>query len=141
MANYKGNHSQLKKWKKGQSGNPSGRTKLTEDIKLARRKYTKEVIQGLLAQCLDKPVEELEKILKDKNNKVVDHLVGRIALLGIVKGDPLRFNFILDRMIGKVTEEKEIKLVKPFVIESHDGKKEVTVGVEQIEEIEEKKDE
>lgn len=131
MANYKGNHSQLKKWKKGQSGNPSGRAKMPEDLREIRKKYSKQIIQGLLAQCLDKSVEELESILKDKNNKVVDHLVGRVALLGIVKGDPVRFNFILDRLIGKVKEEKEINLLKPFVIEGSDGEK-ITVGVEEV---------
>lgn len=131
MANYKGNHSQLKKWKKGQSGNPAGRAKMPEDLREIRKKYSKQIIQGLLAQCLDKSVKELESILKDKNNKVVDHLVGRVALLGIVKGDPVRFNFILDRLIGKVKEEKEINLLKPFVIEGSDGEK-ITVGVEEV---------
>ena len=131
MANVKGNHSQLKKWKKGQSGNPSGSKKLPEDLKEAKSKYSKQVIKALLAQCLDKKVTELEEILKDKNNKVIDHLIGRIALLGIVKGDQARLSFILDRMIGKVTEEQEVKIIEPFIIESFDKKKKVTCGVKQ----------
>lgn len=129
MANTKGNHSQLKKWKKGQSGNPEGRKKLPDDLQEAKNKYPKHVIQAMLAQCLDKKVVELEEILKDKNNKVIDHLVGRIALFGILKGDPQRFEFILSRMIGKVTEEQEIKIIEPFIIESYDKKKKVTCGV------------
>ena len=131
MANVKGNHSQLKKWKKGQSGNPSGAKKLPDDLKEAKSKYSKQVIKALLAQCLDKKVTELEEILKDKNNKVIDHLIGRIALLGIVKGDQARLSFILDRMIGKVTEEQEVKIIEPFIIESFDKKKKVTCGVKQ----------
>ena len=134
MANVKGNHSQLKKWKKGQSGNPSGAKKLPEDLKEAKSKYSKQVIKALLAQCLDKKVTELEEILKDKNNKVIDHLIGRIALLGIVKGDQARLSFILDRMIGKVTEEQELKVIEPFIIESFDKKKKVTCGVKQEDE-------
>lgn len=130
MANYKGNHSQLKKIKKGQVLNPSGRPKIPKDLKEIRKKYSKEVIQGLLAQCLDKGVDELEAILKDKTNKVVDHLVGRVALMGIVKGDPVRFNFILDRLIGKVTEQKEITLSKPFIIEGQNGER-IELGMEE----------
>ena len=114
MANNKGKHSQLTKWKKGQSGNPGGRPKIPKDLKEAANKYNSEVIKGLLAQCLDKGVRELEEILKDKNNKVIDHLIGRIALMGIVNGDPVRFNFILDRMIGKVKENIQVE-VKPVV--------------------------
>ena len=138
MANYKGNHKQLKKIKKGQVLNPSGRPKIPADLKEIRKKYSKEVIQGLLAQCLDKPVEELEAILKDKKNKVVDHLVGRVALMGIVKGDPVRFNFILDRMIGKVTEQKEFKMAKPFVIEGANGER-IELGMSDIDELDEEK--
>lgn len=134
MANDKGNHSQLRKWKKGQSGNPGGRKKLPDDLREAKSKYSKHVIQGLLAQCLDKKVTELEEILKDKNNKVIDHLVGRIALYGILKGDPARFEFILSRMIGKITEEQEIKVIEPFIIESYDKSKKVTLGVKQDDE-------
>lgn len=134
MANYKGNHSQLKKIKKGEVRNPGGRAKLPEDIKEMRRKYSKEVIQGLLAHCLDKSVTELEAILKDRDNKVVDHLVGRVALLGIVNGDPMRFNFILDRLIGRVKEEKEIKVVEPFIIRGRDGQ-EIIMGVNENEEL------
>lgn len=137
MANYKGNHSQLKRIQKGERLNPSGRPKIPKDLVKIRKKYTKETIQGLIAQCLDKSVEELQVILKDKNNKVVDHLVGRVCLLGIVKGDPIRFNFILDRLIGKVKEEQEVKLIKPFIIETLEGEM-ITLGAEDVVENEKK---
>lgn len=107
MANYKGNHSQLKKIKKGQVLNPGGRPKIPDDLKKIRKKYSKEVIQGMIAKCLDISVNKLEEILKNKDNKTVDHLIGRVVYMAVVKGDHTRLNFLLDRLIGKVTEKIE----------------------------------
>lgn len=121
MANHKGNHQQLTQIKKGQVLNPNGRPRLPEELKKIRRKYSKDKIQAMIAQCLDKKVTDLEKILKNKDNKIIDHLIGRVVLKGIVYGDHQRFNFILDRMIGKVTETKEIKTAEPFIVTRSDG--------------------
>ena len=120
MANYKGNHSQLKKIKKGQSLNPSGRKPLPKDLREAKAKYSPQVIVAKLAQCMDLPVKELEQIVKNKDEKVIDHMIGRIALMGIIHGDQKRFNFILDRMIGKVSDKVKIES-EPIIIKRSDG--------------------
>jgi hypothetical protein len=41
-------HSQLKKWKKGQSGNPSGRPKALVDMQKLARSYSTEAIERLV---------------------------------------------------------------------------------------------
>jgi len=121
MANYKGNHSQLKKFKKGHPGNPKGRPKIPDDLKRIRKKYSKEVIQGMIAKCLDISVSKLEDILKNKENKIIDHLIGRVVLMGIVHGDHTRLNFILDRLIGKVTDKLEFEGKEEIIFRARIG--------------------
>jgi hypothetical protein len=53
----KGNVSNLRPWKKGQSGNPGGKPKLTDEQRQASeklRKYTPEVVDRLLQLCKSK---------------------------------------------------------------------------------------
>ncbi len=105
----------LKPFKKGQSGNPGGRPKLPEDIKQARRLNQLEVSR-VFNRFVNMPLEELKLALNDPDTKSLELMIGKVMINCMKDGDYARFNFILDRMVGKVTEKVEHKLPKPTVI-------------------------
>ena len=117
MANKKVRHQNLDpyKFKPGQSGNPSGRPKLPEDLKKARRLNQIEVGR-LMNRFSDMSIGELRKLMENPSVSTLDLMIGKIVIEAIKHGDQSRLNFILDRMIGKVTEKVEHKLPKPTVI-------------------------
>lgn len=97
----------LKPWKKGQSGNPSGGPKLPEDLRKAATLTKTEALEKLVAY-LRMDIHELEAVLKDKSRKVMDHWVARVCLIGIKEGDYKRLEFMFDRILGKVQPNLEI---------------------------------
>ncbi len=106
-------------FKKGNPGGP-GRPKRPKDVVTAAR-LTKTEAQGLLVKFMQMDITQLEAMLKDKKRKVIEHMIGRIALMGIKNGDQARLNFMLDRIIGKVKDEIEHTVRKPTIIEKLDG--------------------
>ncbi len=84
---------------------------------------TKAEALKCLSKFLKYNIEELEVLLKDKKMSAMDHWAGRIVLNGIKNGDSVRLNFMLDRLIGKVTDKVEHSLPRPLVIEYEDGTK------------------
>ena len=117
-------------FKKGQVTNPRGRPKVPDETKLMRS-LSRDFVECKITSMRQKSITELEEILKDKDNQSIDHFIGRIILMGVVKGDPVRLNFLFDRVIGKVTDIRELKTVAPFLIESHSGDKTITLGTEE----------
>ena len=114
-------------FKKGQSGNPKGRQKKPVEVAFAQ-KLSKEFVQLRLTHFLRMPLKDLKQILKDEDRESVDHFICRIIVMGIVKGDHLRLNFMFDRLIGKVKDVVEHKVPEPFIIEGYNGEK-ITMGV------------
>jgi hypothetical protein len=126
--------------KKGQVLNPHGRPKIPEDLKKAR-KLTKTRAAQLFELFMNKSVEELEKVCKDKKTTVLEGMIARVAMKAIQEGDPKRLDFMLDRTIGKVKEVKEIQLPKPMIVENLEdgnktllGAKEETIEADIVEE-------
>ena len=120
-------------FKKGENNNPKGRPRIPDEILFARS-LNKSFVEVKITELLRKSVKELEQLLKDKDKESIDHFIGRIILIGIVKGDPTRLNFLFDRVIGRVTEKIDVKVPKPFLIESLDGDKTVECGMKLEEE-------
>lgn len=94
-----------KPFKKGHPGGP-GRPK--KDPELAKaEKLTRTEAEQHLIRFMQMDIQELELVLKDKKRKVIEHIIGRIALMAIKQGDHTRLNFVLDRLIGKVKDKVE----------------------------------
>lgn len=63
--------------------------------------------------------------------------IARILVKGISEGDTQRLDFLFNRLIGKVKEKKEISLPKPTIIKMIDGKTELVMGSNIVNDIDE----
>ena len=96
-----------KDFPKGNSYSP-GRPRVPEDVKLARQ-MNKEEFTRLCNKYINCSGDELAAILKDKSTPAIALIVVQILAKGIHAGDERRLRFFLDYMIGKPTEEINIK--------------------------------
>lgn len=110
-------------FKKGQSGNPSGRPKLPADI-LEGRKLNQIEVARILNRFSNYTLIQLKEILESPESTTLELAIGKIMAEGIKTGDQSRINFILDRMIGKVPDKIEL---------SGEVKNEITVKKESVE--------
>lgn len=100
----------LKRFKKGQSGNPLGGQLHNKEIKLIRRLTNIEVAE-LGALILKKNITALRAIAEDsKANPNSKHsslkaIMAMIAVKAFAKGDATSLNAILDRTAGKVPDK------------------------------------
>ena len=106
-------------FKKGNPGGP-GRPRLEPELK-AVQPLKKDEVRKRLTAYLRMNVGELEKIVDDKKRPSLDVWIAQLALKGIRDGDYTRMNFIFDRIVGRVKDEVEHKMVKPTIIERLDG--------------------
>ena len=97
-----------------------------EDKKLA--KLTRTQVKTLINRFAQFDIDQLEDVLKDKKRTVLEHMVGRIFLLGIKEGDYRRMDAMLDRMVGKVKEEVEVKMPTPYIVENIETGKSYQLG-------------
>jgi len=123
----------LKPAQKGEVRNPKGRLPDPPEVKMIK-KMSKKILNAKIDEYLDKTVEELQSILDDKTAKTLDHFIGRIVMQGIVKGDPTRFDTLINRRIGKVKDRIEVARPKPTIIKRPNGE-EIELGSELKEEI------
>lgn len=92
-----------KPFKKGKPPGP-GRPKGTGGLKDLKAMNAKTV--ALKLEDLSKrPLDELEKMVKDKSLPYLDALLIKIAVTAATTGDVYKTNFILERMIGKVPDK------------------------------------
>ena len=97
MAERPGNKN-LKHFKPGQSGNPSGRRK---------GNITKNEVEDLVSRCFTMTKAELKEIIESPKSRIIDIHVASIIAQGIKKGDLYSLNGLLDRTIGKVKDVVE----------------------------------
>lgn len=86
-------------FKKGQSGNPSGRPK---DL------LTKDKVNAVLARFSDLTKEELKGVLDSKKSTMLEVMIASVMMKAAENGDPIRLDFLWNRSIGRVKEEIEI---------------------------------
>lgn len=92
---------------KGISGNPRGRPLLPEDLRLAKQEK-QEDFERIMIKLLDSPIVEIDEILKNPDTDALTLLVGSIIGKALKEGDHQRFNFLLDRLIGKAKENFQL---------------------------------
>ncbi len=124
-----------KRFKPGQSGNPGGRPKTPEDIREARRLNQAE-LERTVNRLLFCTREELQTIVKDPKTPMLEVMVASIMAQAATKGDQLRLEFVLARLIGKVKEHLEVTVPTPFVIRRPSGET-LELGMDKPKELEE----
>lgn len=108
--------------------NPNGRPKVPDDIK-EMRKLDQLELERMMNQFLNITAEQLTLEIKSGKLTNKEMLIATLISKAIVFGDHHRFDFILNRLIGKVTDN--IKHVYPNVsILECIGGEEIVLGVE-----------
>lgn len=121
-------------FKKGQSGNPKGRPRIPEDLKMIRaltRSQLKEIGDAIVCENRDK----LREILSDPASSVLQVWISSVAMKSIQKGDFHSLDALLNRLIGKVKDEMDLN-IKPAVkiIDLPFSGKHIQLGKEESEE-------
>jgi hypothetical protein len=124
-----------KQFKPGQSGNPGGRPKLPEDIKKAR-KLNQVELERAVNHLLFCTRDELQAIVKNPETPMLEVMVASIMAQAATKGDQMRLEFVLARLIGKVKDQLEVTVPTPFVIRRPSGET-LELGMDKPKEIEE----
>jgi len=96
---------------KFQPGNPGGpgRPKMPEDVLEAKR-LSKAELERVFNKYIHLSKAELRSLI-DKNNEegdkltVIEAVVASILAHAMAKGDQIRLNFILERLVGKVPNQ------------------------------------
>ncbi len=85
-----------KRWKPGQSGNPSGRPKLPEALRKIPEMHGDEV-KRKIAGCLRMNKEQLQALLNNPDADAFALAVASILARGIKDADPSRIEYLLNR--------------------------------------------
>lgn len=93
-------------FKPGQSGNPSGRPKPPKELLDAQP----ETIKLAIWRFWKMTKEELQAVIQDPATPAGELFIATTYAKGIAKGDPTRLEFLLNRLIGKVKEERDINV-------------------------------
>lgn len=98
---------------KGKSGNPSGRPIEPASI-IQARKLNRSKVEEYLNRYLNMDIAELREFLKGGKGTVLEFMIATIAKNGIEKGDTVRMDALLNRLIGKVPDVTDITVRNPF---------------------------
>lgn len=99
------NEQNLKPWKPGQSGNPSGKPRGDRSIKILTNEQVKEIMDVVLTN----DIERLDEIKKSKSSSTLQAWIAAIALRGLRDGDPARLEALLRRTVGTVKESISVE--------------------------------
>jgi len=123
--NEGGTPENLKKWKKGESGNPAGRPKNIENVikehflEEHNLKLSKSQAQDIIKTILGKTRDELIDLAKDDQLPFWIALIANKAQRDFKKGSIHILDVLFDRVYGKPKEEVEqtVNGGKPETIE------------------------
>lgn len=121
----KGKKTGGRDWKPGESGNLNGAPGYPKDIRESR-KLNQQELERTINRLIYLTPAELRAVL-DNPPTMFEQVVGNIIALAGEKGDHQRLEFILQRMIGRVTDKIEVQ-TKPFIVRNPDGTPSVVLG-------------
>jgi hypothetical protein len=119
-------------FKPGQIANPNGAPRVPEEVKIARQLSQNQLIL-IFNKLLHMTGAELKAHWNNPETPVFERIVAKILNQADVLGDHHRLDFILNRLIGKVTEKVDVKLPTATIIKRVDGS-EIELGAKYIEE-------
>ncbi len=122
--------SEATRFKKGVSGNPSGRPKTRIDL-LKVKALCAEDLKRLIAKYFDYDRMQVAAAIKDKSTKALDLIILTTIEAAINKGDIARAESLFLRSVGRAHKVAEEGEAKPFmVIERLNGERTI-LGVEE----------
>ena len=93
-----------KPFKQGnQAGKGHGRPKVPSDIREAK-KLTQTLLEANLNRFIYLTEQELEAVQKDPTAPMLDKMIANIVYMASARGDQVRLDFLLNRLVGKVKE-------------------------------------
>jgi hypothetical protein len=116
----KGRKTGGRNFKAGQSGNPKGKPRVPADVREARRLTTNEMIL-IFNKLIYMTEAQLRAHWENPNTSKFEKIMCKILNQAEASGDHYRMDFILNRLIGKVTEKVKHELPRPTIIKRSDG--------------------
>lgn len=127
----KGRKTGGKDFEPGNPGGP-GQPTIPPELKAARR-LNKVEFELIANKYVFATKAELEAAQTSPSTPAMEMLLVNIMLSGIFDGDQAKAEFFLNRLIGKVKDEVEVTVVKPFIITRLNGDQ-IEMGSTKIEE-------
>ena len=97
-----------KPFQKGQSGNPSGSSRVRRELKGVRMMPHREVVE-LATQILDSTLEELAEIKNEQGASVHKIWLASLVIKGIKTQDARIYSQVMDRICGRPREHAVIE--------------------------------
>lgn len=102
-------------------GDPrAGRPPMPEALKAARR-LNKTEFEEIINKYLWAPLSDLEKAKDDKTLPTIESWMVAIMVKGRTTGEWSGYEWIAQRLLGKVKEQVEVTQVRPFIVRHTDG--------------------
>lgn len=105
----------------------------------AAANITVTTVRARIKEFMNDDKQILKDRVKDEKIPIIDVIISK-ALLLAADGNIPSLNLILDRAIGKVKEEVEIRLPKPMIIDNLETNQQMLLGAQEVIEGEIEKD-
>ena len=116
-----GKGSEKTQFKKGISGNPKGKPKYPDDLKAARSEYQAD-LEAMIFKHQGSSLQSLKDKFQDPNTSVKELMIIKLMIKALELADYQRFDFLLNRTIGKVKEQIDHTVTtKPSILVKTDG--------------------
>jgi hypothetical protein len=97
------------RWKKGQSGNPGGKPRLPEALREMQLIHADE-LKRVITKYMRMARGEAQVILSDPTTPMMDANILSGLEQGAKNGDLSKFSYLLDRLVGKVSQEMPVSV-------------------------------